>query len=68
MEKLFAACQEYFDNNKTNLYCFFDLSTYLPIFDGAHLSKFIEYAYNTQGDGEVSSEIHTTYYRLTICR
>lgn len=58
MEDLFAACQKYFDSNKTHLYCFFDLSTYLPIFDDEHLSKFIEYAYSTQGIGEVSLEIH----------
>ncbi|KAH2468832.1 hypothetical protein KXW63_008960 [Aspergillus fumigatus] len=47
--ELITACQEYFDRNKTKLYCFVDLRKYLSDLDKASLTEFIQYASRTAG-------------------
>ncbi|KAH3207645.1 hypothetical protein KXW62_006364 [Aspergillus fumigatus] len=47
--ELITACQEYFDRNKTKLYCFVDLRKYLSDLDKASLTEFIQYASRTEG-------------------
>jgi N-terminal acetyltransferase B complex non-catalytic subunit len=48
---LFATCQEYFDCNRTKLYCFTDLVGYLQALDKADLAKFVEHALKSQTNG-----------------
>ncbi|PKX93059.1 MDM20/NAA25 family protein [Aspergillus novofumigatus IBT 16806] len=48
-DELITACQEYFDRNKTKLYCFVDLRKYLSDLDKGSLTEFIQYASRTNG-------------------
>lgn len=47
-DDLYSASQEYFDWNKSKLYCFGDLQKYLPELEKDGLSKFVEYTLKTQ--------------------
>ncbi|KKK20685.1 hypothetical protein ARAM_000334 [Aspergillus rambellii] len=49
LNTLLSTCQEYFNHSKNKLYCFSDLIKYLPGLDKPSLSKFIQYAFDTQG-------------------
>ncbi|BCR92013.1 MDM20/NAA25 family protein [Aspergillus chevalieri] len=47
-DDLYSASKEYFDRNKSKLYCFGDLQKYLPGLEKDGLSRFVEYTLKTQ--------------------
>jgi len=56
-DDLYSASKEYFDRNKSKLYCFGDLQKYLPGLEKDGLSRFVEYTLKTQ---ESESDVRQT--------
>lgn len=56
-DDLYSASQEYFNRNKSKLYCFGDLQKYLPELEKDGLSKFVEYTLKTE---ESESDVRQT--------
>ena len=62
-DDLYSASQEYFDRNKSKLYCFGDLQKYLPELEKHELSKFVEYTLKTQeGESDVRQTISSSHF------